>query len=138
MISTKRFFSIKRQRGDFLVEAVIGLILVSIIRQGMLLIASRTAKAQTNLSLQEIAVNQMRAALMQNRSGSIDICGSAPVISLPNAVSITAEVQGCGTYATVEINGTSVSDVPNPIRLSVTHALLGGQVVVGGTWDTSS
>lgn len=130
----KQFISIKSQRGDFLVEAVIGLILVAIVGQGMLLIASRTAATQATLRVQEMAVSQMRSALMQNRSGSIDICSTSPVIFLPNSVSITADVQGCDTTSTVIINGASVSGVPKPISLSVTSDQLGGQVVVGGTW----
>ena len=131
----KRYLSTDSQRGDFLVEAVIGLVLVSIVGQGMLFISSRTAASQASLRLQEIAVNQMRSALMQNRSGSIDICSTSPVIVLPNDVSITADVQGCDTTTSVVINGTSVSGVPKPISLSVTSDALGGQVVVGGTWQ---
>ena len=115
-------------------EAVIGLVLVSLVVQGMLFITSRSSSVQSSLRLQEIAVLQMRAALMQNKSGAIDICSVAPIVLLPNKVSITAEVQGCDTSTTAQINGTEITGVPMPIVLSVTSELLGGQIVVGGTW----
>ena len=132
-----RSLSTKKQQGDFLVEAVIGLVLVSVLIQGVLFVTSRTSAVRSTQRLQEMAVQQMRAALMQNLSGTIDICSTAPIINLPNSVTITAQVQGCNTTTTAQINGATVTGVPRPIALSVTSDLLGGQVVVGGTWTST-
>jgi len=64
-----------------------------------------------------------------------DLCVNAPNIVLPNNLTITAEVQGCDATTTAKINGMDIVDVPKPIALSVTSQQLGGQVVVGGTWN---
>jgi len=118
-----------------LIEAVIGLILVAIIGQGVVFIASRTATKNGQIRLQEMATNQMRSLLANNKMDGIDLCTTAPTIVLPNNLSIVAQVQGCDATTTATIDGVEVADVPKPIALSVTATQLGGQVVVGGTWN---
>jgi len=134
MSSMKIYTSSKNQRGAFLVEAIVGMVLVALMAQAMLFITSRTSSVQSTLRLQEIAIHQMRSALMRNRSGTIDICAGAPTVVLPNNVSLQTESQGCDTTTTAQFTGASVSGVPKPIDLSVESDLLGGQLVVGGTW----
>lgn len=130
----KIYTSSDNQRGAFLVEAIVGIVLVALMAQAMLFITSRTSSVQTTLRLQEIAIHQMRSALMGNRSGTIDICNNAPKVSLPDNVSLQTVTQGCDATTTAQFPGVSVTDVPQPVVLSVTSDLLGGRLVVGGTW----
>lgn len=125
---------IKSQKGSSIVEAVIAMILLSIIAQRAVFLSSRAAATQGEKRVQEIVVHQMRSALLQNGSLGNDICMNPPVIQLPNNNSVTAQVQGCAQTTEATIDGSIVSGIPQPISLSVTSDAAGGQVVVGGTW----
>lgn len=125
-----------KQRGDFLIESLIGLLLMAIIGMGVVFVTSRMSVSQKDMRMQEIAVNQMRAWLLNNGTGGINICGATPQVKLPGVDDITVEVIGCDgtnvgtTVAT--INGVDIT-VPKPLFISVTSDALGGEVIVGGS-----
>lgn len=123
--------STESQRGSSLVEVFVALLLVSLIGKGAVQLTTKATATFTDLQLLELSVNQLRSSLIMNH----DICTNAPVVILPGNISITADVQGCDTTTTATIDGVTVAHIPKPISLSVTSDLLGGQVVVGGTWD---
>ncbi len=109
---------------------------MAVIGMGIVFVSSKAATAQRDMHLQEIVVNQLRAALIQNKMGAIDICTTAPVVTLPGNVTLTATTQGCNTTTTATINGASVTDIPRPLSLKVSNAAVGGEIVVGGTWES--
>ena len=122
--------STNRQRGSGMFEAVVAMLLISMLGQGAIYLTSRVTAIQGDTRILEVAVNQMRTSLMNDN----DICSSPPVIQLPNSETVTAEVQGCSETITARIDGIDITGIPKPIALSVTSDTLGGQVVVGGTW----
>lgn len=132
---TNRQNGISRQKGVSLIEALIAVLLVGLMSQGAVYLSTRATATQTTQQMLNMAVTQLRSRLIENNN----ICASAPVIAdavqLPNSVSLSAQVQGCGSDATVNIDGIDIPGVPRPISLSVDSPLLGGQVVVGGTWN---
>jgi len=131
-----QYWSIKRQRGTSIVEAIITLVLVAILASGAIFVSSKSAAQQGELRVQEIAVSQIRSALINNGTGGVDICTTPPIVTLPNGEVLTApyiEVQGCNSTITATVNGADVT-VPEPLRISINHASVGGQMVVGGTW----
>ena len=103
--------------------------------QGAVYLTTRATATQTTQQMLNMAVSQLRSRLIENNN----ICVLAPVIPdavrLPNNVSLTAQVQGCESEATVSIDGINIPGVPRPITLRVDSPLLGGEVVVGGTWN---
>lgn len=122
-----------KQRGDFLIESLIGLLLMAIIGMGVVFVTSRISVSQKDMRMQEIAVNQMRAWLLKNGTGPIDICVDTPPIELPGEDSdVTVEVIGCGDTTVATINGVNIP-VPKPLFISVTSDALGGEVIVGGS-----
>lgn len=126
-----------RQRGDLLIESLIGMVLMAIIGMGVVFVTSKMSVSQKDMRLQEIVVNQLRAQLMNNGNGVINLCVTKPVLSVPG-IQLTAndiQVQGCGSTTTATISGVQVTHVPQPLVISVTHAQLGGQIVVGGAWN---
>ena len=140
--------SSKKQQGTSIIEAVIALILVAIISSGAVFLSARASDAQGSIRVQEIAITQLRSALINNGNGGVDICSVAPTIRLPNNVTLTGpddvQVQGCGGTIIATIEGVSVT-VPEPLRISLCPPsatpssacdgeLLGGQIVVGGAW----
>ncbi len=136
--------NVKKQNGDFLIEALIGMVLLAIIGLGIVHTSSRATVVQRNMYLQEIAINSLRTALLQHRTGTIDVCNNPPTIKFPIAfgsnptTDIPAEQQGCTTTSDVTFGsaGAPAVTVARPIVLSVlSNDLLGGRVVVGGSWD---
>ncbi len=116
------------ERGSALIEALIAISLVIILLNGSGYLSSRAIASHTQQQLLNIAIAQMRASIRSD-----DICAQAPTIELPNNITLTATAQGCDA-TTVTINGLVISNVPTPTGLSVDSEILGGQVVVGGTW----
>lgn len=123
-----------KQRGDFLIESLIGMVLMAIIGMGVVFVTSKMSVAQKDMRLQEIAVNQMRALLLNNGTGGINICALTPQVKLPGVLEddIDVEVIGCGV-TTAEIAGVTIADVPMPLFISVKSDALGGEIIVGGS-----
>jgi type II secretory pathway pseudopilin PulG len=127
-----------KQRGDLLIESLIGMALMAIIGMGVAFVTSKMSVSQRDLRVQEIVVNQLRAQLMNNRTGVINLCTTKPVISIPG-IQLAPEnitVQGCGGTTTATIGGVSIPNVPRPLVVSVSHPQLGGEIIVGGTWSS--
>ena len=116
------------ERGSAILEALVSMALVALVLNGAGYLSSRAIASHTDQQLLNMAIAQMRASIR-----SEDICADAPTIELPNNIILTTTVQGCDEM-TVTIDGHQISNVPTPTGLSVDSELLGGQVVVGGTW----
>lgn len=125
----------RKQRGDFLIESLIGMVLMAIIGMGVVFVTSKMSVAQKDMRLQEIAVNQMRALLLNNGTGGINICDLTPQVKLPGISSsdIEVEVIGCDGTTTAEVGGVVIADVPKPLFISVKSDVLGGEIIVGGS-----
>ena len=120
--------SYNSQKGTSITEALIAVVLVALLTKGAAYLTTRATASHTDQQLLSLAINQMNYALESN-----SVCSAAPIIELPNNISLTSEVQGCDTTSAT-INGMVIDNVATPPILSVTSDLLGGQVVVGGTW----
>lgn len=124
--------SLQRQRGDFLIESLIGLVLMAIIGLGVVFVTSRMSIAHKDMRMQEIAVNQMRALLLNNGSNGINICASPPTVKLPS-LDIPATVIGCGETITASVHGKTINNISRPLFISLNHEVLGGEIIVGGS-----
>jgi hypothetical protein len=125
----------QKQTGEALLESLIGMVMMALIGVGIVTATSKMSLSQHDMRLQEMAINQLRTLLMNNNNGTINICVTAPTITLPGLASaLTVDRQGCNTTVTATVNGAPVTSVPVPLVLSVNHSELGGRVVVGGTW----
>lgn len=125
----------QNQRGDLLIESLIGMVLMAIIGMGVVFVTSKMSVSQRDMRIQEIVVNQLRAYLINNGTGTIDICNNKPVINVPGIQidPIKVIVHGCGTSVSASVDGVTVADVPSPLFISVDDAALGGKIVVGGS-----
>lgn len=137
---------IARQRGITLIEAMISMLIIAITTAGSLYVVSRANVAKTQMGMENIAVQQMRAILMEHKSGGSDICTTAPVLNLPGvAVQPTLAVAGCAVVAGAEVKvGSEVvhiipgtpSPMPGRIVLTASHndtSVLASDITVGGT-----
>ena len=124
------------QQGNSLVEAVVAIALVGLVAQGAVLMNARAADTQGQIHTQESAISQMRALLVNNGTGAIDLCsGSLPDIDLSHDTTTPLRVQGCSATTTAAIGDLTITDLPHPLILSINHDLVGGQMVIGGTWS---
>lgn len=97
------------QRGGILIESLIGLLILGIIGGGILHTTSRMTVAQRDMTVQSIAVSQMRSMLMTGAApGGGDVCTDTPSIQLPgedDPVELT--VKGCG-LGEMKISGITI------------------------------
>lgn len=119
-----------RQRGDFLIEAMIGVLLMGIVGAGVTFVTSRVSVSQQNMAMQEIAIGKLRSMLLGHGT-NIDICLQTPYIYLPNGEVLRVRVSGCGANATANVGGIALDSIQAPIVLSVNSPSL-GKVRVGG------
>lgn len=96
----------RQQRGDILLEALIGTLLMGIVGLGLVYSASRVAISQKDMNQQNIVVSQMRSLLQQR--GQTLCSGTAPSIKMPPDISIELTVSCSSAPATVSIAGTSI------------------------------
>ncbi len=119
-----------RQRGDVLLESLIGILLMSIIGLGITYASSRAAVSQRDMKLQNIVVNQMRSLLEQN--GAL-LCSSKAALLVVSIVPITATCTSAPamTVGTSTITGgTPQSSVVLTTKSTDTN-LFGGIIRVG-------
>lgn len=112
------------QKGSTLLEALVALVLTSIIALGGALSIGKIMKAHRQSNIQQIAVNKLRVLL---QSGS-SLCGITPA---PN---ITINNQNLNVTVTCTNQATTVKGANVTITktvLSVTDSSLGGEVKVG-------
>lgn len=138
-ISTPKQRSYAKQRGDFLLESLIGMVLLSVIGLGITFVTTKVNSSQVEMRYQEIIVNTLRAALIRNGINSYDTCSEDLDFTLPNGAEVAVTKSGCdGSSAQAAVNGVVVSDVPQPIFLKASYSkpnsTTAEEIVVGGTW----
>lgn len=131
--------SLRQQRGDFLLEALIGMVLMAIISMGVVYVTSKASVSQRDMQVQEIAKSQLRTKLQNG----INLCAANQTITVPGKADATISMQGCTaterTSLTASINNVTVTNIPSPVIMS---ANLGAdacddcKIIVGGTWTT--
>jgi len=97
----------KPQRGDILVESLVGILLMMIIGLGITYVASRAAVSQRDMKLENIVVSQMRTLLEQNGALLCTTNAALLVVSLPTQTATQPIVATCTSPAAVTV-GTSV------------------------------
>lgn len=117
-ISTKAARSRFRvsQLGGMMIESLVGLLLLSLVGAGVMHATARMANTQQQQTVNNIAVNQMRAMLMtrSNATGG-DICTGNQSLSLPGqTAAATVTVKGCGNteikIKNVQIGGAALPE----------------------------
>jgi type II secretory pathway pseudopilin PulG len=130
-----------KQRGGILIESLIGLLILGLIGGGIMHSTARMTVAQRDMTVQGLAVSQMRGMLMtgKNATGG-DVCTSAPSVQLPGSQTpANITVQGCAlvpmTISGIKIDGVagSSSETINAARPRVFEVGDGDELVrIGG------
>lgn len=115
------------QKGSTLLEALVALLLTSIIALGGAVSIGKILQAHRQSNIQQIAVSQLRV-LLQSGS-SLCTATSAPTISVNNT---TLNVSVTCTEKSITVGSGTAVTIKKPV-LSVTDDSLGGEVKVGET-----
>lgn len=118
--------------GDFLIEAMIGVLLMGIVGAGVTFVTSRVSVSQQNMAMQEIVIGELRGMLLANGAGE-NICEfqQAAWLYIPNNEVLRVNVFGCGANAVANVGGVEISSIQTPITLWVDSPSM-GTIRVGG------
>ncbi|WP_109513860.1 type IV pilus modification PilV family protein [Pseudomonas ovata] len=125
----------RRQRGDILLESLIGIVLMSIIGLGMTYASSRAAVSQRDMKVQNLAVSQMRD-LIARYGKALCTNSSLARITLPTqttAINLTAT---CAAATPITVDGITITPSDNLGTVVLTtrsseSTLFGGIIRVG-------
>ena len=96
------------QKGGMLIESLIGMLILGLIGGGVMHATARMTASQREMSLNHLAVSQMRTMLMARSNSGADLCSGAHSISLPGlSEAQTLTVSGCDS-APAKINGIRI------------------------------
>lgn len=127
----------KRQRGDVLLESLIGILLMSIVGLGITYASSRAAVSQRDMKLQNIVVNQMRNLLEQYGAQLCDTNNAALlVVSIPGQPDPIQFTATCTSAPVITVNNTTLNGGTAQRSVVLTTqskeiALFGGTIRVG-------
>lgn len=114
-----------RQRGDMLLEALVGVLITGLLGAGMAHVASRIVNTQHDTAVDALVVNQLRNVLQVS---GVDLCSDASPLAerrgLPAQLSGLALSGACGTASTetLTIGGVSFEGtLPPRIELTATQ-----------------
>ncbi|WP_374417109.1 type IV pilus modification PilV family protein [Ectopseudomonas oleovorans] len=121
-------FSKRSQRGDTLIEALIGMLLMVIVGLGMSHAAARATVSQRDMNVQQLIVSQMRNLIA---SRGVDLCtGSLSPITV-SGQEITLEAD----CPSIPLNTSLGLTALRRVTLATTNAAstfnLGGEITVG-------
>lgn len=117
-----------RQRGDILLESLIGIVLMAIVGLGLVHSAAKVAVSQKDMNEQNILVSQMRA-LLQERGQRL-CSGSVPSIRVPPDKTVALVASCSNAPAMVTIGGDAI-EVGSQIRWVSLSTTGDDPVVVG-------
>lgn len=116
------FDSPRRQRGDMMLEALIGVLITSVIGAGLAQVAGRVMNSQRDAKIENLAVERLRDQL---QSRGVALCGSSVQIELPTGskdVAVACEAAS----PNLTVSGiTRAVDAPQQVELKVAATDLG-------------
>ncbi|WP_459747745.1 type IV pilus modification PilV family protein [Pseudomonas sp. 3A(2025)] len=126
----------RAQRGDILLESLIGIVLMAIIGLGMTYASSRAAVSQRDMKVQNIAVSQMRDLIAKYGKTLCSTNSTRATITLPTQTTAITLDASCTDAASVTIGGVAVSPTSTLGKVVLTtrssdSSLFGGIIRVG-------
>lgn len=123
-----------RQRGDILLESLIGIVLMSIIGLGMTYATSRAAVTQRDMKVQNIAVSQMRDLISRYGQTLCNTDASKAKITLPTQSTAVLLDASCANIAGITVGSSTITTTNKTVVLTTRSrdsSLFGGIIRVG-------
>ncbi len=122
-----------RQRGDVLLEALVGVLITAVVGAGMAHVASRISVSQRDAKIEMLAVNHMRDLLQSKGVGLCTLPESDRQFVLPNGDVVTPAIECPAVSADVQLqigaaavaSTVDPSKIPREVILSVAASTLG-------------
>ncbi|MGE8232193.1 MAG: type IV pilus modification PilV family protein [Stenotrophomonas sp.] len=116
----------RRQRGDMMLEALVGVLITSIIGAGLAHVVANVMNSQRDAKVENLMVERLRDSL---HGQGVGLCGSATLeISLPNGEARNAAVSCEPATATLAMAGVERTvEAPQRVDLTVTASDLGNK-----------
>ena len=89
-----------RQRGDILLEALVGVLIAALAAGGIAHLAGRVNDSQRQAKVEQLALEQMRNKLHDD---GVTLCGTTPSLTLPGNLTPTIEVPCSDPTETVTV-----------------------------------
>ena len=106
-----------RQRGDILLEALVGVLIAALAAGGIAHLAGRVNDSQRQAKVEQLALEQMRNELHDD---GVTLCGTTPSLTLPGNLTPTIEVPCSDPTTTVTvIIDTHNYTVTPPLEVSI-------------------
>lgn len=98
-----------------LIESLIGMLILGLIGGGVMHATARMTATQRDMTMNHLAVSQMRTMLMTRSSAGADLCTGNHTLALPGqAEAMTVTVKGCAlapaTITGIKIAGANVGN----------------------------
>ena len=107
-----------RQRGDILLEALVGVLIAALAAGGIAHLAGRVNDSQRQAKVEQLALEQMRNKLHDD---GVTLCNTTPSLTLPGNLTPTITVN-CSAATTVTVTVTIDSidyTVTPPLEVSI-------------------
>ena len=105
-----------RQRGDILLEGLIGVLIAALAAGGIAHLAGRVNDSQRQAKVEQLALEQMRNELHDD---GVTLCGTTPSLTLPGDLTPTITVP-CSAATTVTVTIDSIDyTVTPPLEVSI-------------------
>lgn len=113
-------FSRNAQRGDVLLEALVGVVITALIGAGMAHVTARIVNNQHDTAVDALVVNELRNVMQVS---GVDLCSDAAPLAQKNGlpaalksdVTLSAAACGAATDASVQIGGVSFQGKLPPV-----------------------
>ncbi|PZU25846.1 MAG: hypothetical protein DI584_12975 [Stenotrophomonas sp.] len=115
-----------RQRGDIMLEALVGVLITSIIGAGLAHVMANVMNNQRDAKVENLVVERLRDSL---QTQGVGLCGSGTLeIGMPNGESRSAAVSCESATATVAMAGIARTvEAPQRVDLTVAATDLGSK-----------
>lgn len=119
------FDSPRRQRGDMMLEALVGVLITSVIGAGLAHVAANVMNSQRDAKVENLVVERLRDSLQSTGTG---LCGGSELsLDLPTGKQ-NASVSCEAAAATVSVAGVARTiDAPQRVDLTVSAKVLGSR-----------
>ena len=116
----------RRQRGDMMLEALVGVLITSIIGAGLAHVVANVMNSQRDAKVENLMVERLRDSL---HGQGVALCGSTTLeISLPNGDAKNAAVSCESATASVAMAGVErIVEAPQRVDLKVAAIDLGNK-----------
>ena len=106
-----------RQRGDILLEALVGVLIAALAAGGIAHLAGRVNDSQRQAKVEQLALEQMRNELHDD---GVTLCGTTPSLTLPGNLTPTIDVT-CSDATTVTVEIGTCNYTVTPRTCNYTH-----------------